>query len=347
MRRLALAVAAITLAGCDPPPPTVTVAAPRDGTVITSRDPVRLDVVVRGPRRLRGLRLVVAGQAVTAEVTPTLAGRDCRRGCDAVVWWPGDEAREGTNRLELVVTDERGRSGAARLAMRFEDAPRARLRVPASSDQLGVGRLVVTADVVDRGVVRGTVEIDGTRRGAMAIAGDCRRGCVATWPWDTRAETAGRHHLAVTLVDQAGRTTALQRDVVLGDAPYVRAIEVTGERDFGALDVEVHVVDAHDVPVACAGAATGLAPVDRTDVRYAVDALLIRRDGQTLGTLPDGPLRVRVTEDDADPCPVPPGRSDDLIGTSPALPAAELLGAPLSFDDVVYLELASGRPLRR
>ena len=60
-------------------------------------------------------------------------------------------------------------------------------------------------------------------------------------------------------------------------------------------------------------------------------------------------VRVDVIEDDAYPCPSSADLgANDRVGSSPATPADSFATmAPMSFQNVVYLELSAGRPYER
>ncbi|MCA9673771.1 MAG: hypothetical protein H6708_15885 [Kofleriaceae bacterium] len=127
------------------------------------------------------------------------------------------------------------------------------------------------------------------------------------------------------------------------DRLWVTGLEVTNEIDFGALDVEIHMFDVDTGEfLGCSGASEGLRDVDASDVRYDLDGWFRTPAGDRID--PDAlfgiDVELQVIEDDADPCPAPPGPSDDVIGISGPLPG-EGLGdiTPVSFDNVVYLEL--------
>ena len=125
------------------------------------------------------------------------------------------------------------------------------------------------------------------------------------------------------------------------DRLWITDVEVTGENDFGALEVEVHLFDAVDHTfLGCAGQGDGLEDVDESDVHYTVSALLRRAtDGGELTPfdITGRSIEVQVIEDDVDPCPLPPGPDDDVIGIATGLDL--FTGRPASFDDVVDLRV--------
>ena len=146
----------------------------------------------------------------------------------------------------------------------------------------------------------------------------------------------GPRHLALTLVAGCG-TSARPRDAAVPPTPVdtlaVRTIEVTHQRDWPTprLEVEIHFFDAiSNEHLACAS----LVSVDRADVRYDIDDQVA-----PIAALRGRQLRVEVIEDDADPCPVPPGPRDDTIGLLGPITVDELLAAPHHNSGIVDLEL--------
>ena len=125
------------------------------------------------------------------------------------------------------------------------------------------------------------------------------------------------------------------------DLIRITEIEVTGEIDLGALDVEVHLYDALDhTHLGCSGQDHGLEDVDENDTPYAVSAYFERSGSRGDLTLPDligHAVEVQVIEDDADPCPAPAGPDDDVIGISTEVDIVN--GVPAAFDDVTYLRI--------
>lgn len=122
-------------------------------------------------------------------------------------------------------------------------------------------------------------------------------------------------------------------------------LEITGETDFGALDVEVHLFDQTSREhLGCAGNEEGLEEIDASDVHYAVDAFF-RRSGSDNEVYPDElegrVLELIVIEDDLAPCPAPPGPDDDVVGLLADSDLVELEAGPtLGFDDVVLIRVA-------
>lgn len=124
----------------------------------------------------------------------------------------------------------------------------------------------------------------------------------------------------------------------------ITQLRVTGESDFGMLDVEVHLFDAstHQF-LGCSGEQEGLEHVDDNDLTYRVDAWFRHPDhdmelepSDVRGRL----VEVQVIEDDVAPCPAPPGIDDDVIGISPALTADTFDARPvLAFDRVPAIQI--------
>lgn len=123
----------------------------------------------------------------------------------------------------------------------------------------------------------------------------------------------------------------------------VREIEVTGEEDFSALDIEVHLFDQGTRQhLGCSGRDQGLEIVDASDIRYSVDADFEAPDGDTLlaDDLRGRPLELIVIEDDVNPCRQPPDQEDDVVGIRDGLDYDTLsLGTLQSFDDVIALRI--------
>ena len=110
-----------------------------------------------------------------------------------------------------------------------------------------------------------------------------------------------------------------------GDQLRITEIEVTGETDFGSLEVEVH----------------GLEAVDLSDTTYAVSAYFRAPDfDRELDSfdLAGRTIEVQVVEDDDGACPVAPGASDDVIGITAGLDF--YAGQTVAFDDVTRPRIA-------
>lgn len=125
-----------------------------------------------------------------------------------------------------------------------------------------------------------------------------------------------------------------------GDALRITDIEVTGETDFGSLEVEVHLFDALDHTfLGCAGQGEGLEDVDASDVTYAVSAYFRDSDFEIDPVdLAGRSIEVQVIEDDTDPCPAPPGPDDDVIGIATGIDF--YAGQTVAFEDVTLLRIA-------
>jgi len=127
-----------------------------------------------------------------------------------------------------------------------------------------------------------------------------------------------------------------------GDQLRITEIEVTGETDFGSLEVEVHLFDALDHTfLGCAGQDHGLEAVDLSDTTYAVSAYFRAPDfDRELDSfdLAGRTIEIQVVEDDDGACPVPPGASDDVIGITAGLDF--YAGQTVAFDDVTRLRIA-------
>jgi len=126
---------------------------------------------------------------------------------------------------------------------------------------------------------------------------------------------------------------------------WITDVQVTGETDFGFLEVEVHLFDADTGEfLGCSGQNEGLENVDVSDVDYQVDAHFVDPGGVHRlhpGDLAGRAVEVQVIEDDQDPCPVAPGTLDDVIGISDPIDGGAIgPDLPLSFDRVVSLHLS-------
>ncbi len=151
------------------------------------------------------------------------------------------------------------------------------------------------------------------------------------------------HHLTTALLAVA---LAGGAGCIIDAGPDLRidTLRVTGETDFGLLDVEVHLFDAdtHE-HLGCSGQYQGLEHVDYSDVTYRPDAWFREpyadvelRPWELNGRM----LEVYVVEDDADRCPEPPGVIDDMIGISGPVDRGMFELAPmLVFDHVSALRI--------
>ena len=154
------------------------------------------------------------------------------------------------------------------------------------------------------------------------------------------------HLLAVTFLLGAAATGA---GCVGGNGPpelHITDIEVTNEVDTlgGALDMEIHLFDATSHTfLGCAGRDEGMETVDVSDAAYAIDAHFVSA-ATGLRLAPDDlvghPIEVQVIEDDAEPCPVAPGVSDDVVGITTVDVSTFDVGQTLAFEDVVQLRIA-------
>lgn len=340
----------LTVAACNQPP-VVEITSPAAEELITDHGTVAV-VVHATDEDLADLTLLLDGAATDTVIDETTfpADGDCGDGCDVTLYWRGDEAREGARTLTVIATDEHDETGTADLALTFEDTPTATFANPVSPDQLGVGMMNVRIAIQDRGDLTGEMLVDGEPVDAM-LFGDCRFGCSFELPWDVSA-ISGEHVIDVTITDQDGRAATATQAVMLGDIPFVDAIEVTGEVDtlgFGDLEIEVHLSDADTGAfIGCTGEDQGLDAVDENDTRYDVLGVFVDSTGARLSgaALAGRNLIVRVMEDDNFACPGALDLiSDDEVGVSAPVPAADLPGhAPMTFGGVTALELDLGRP---
>ncbi|MCB9559795.1 MAG: hypothetical protein H6709_04885 [Kofleriaceae bacterium] len=346
---LALALPACLLYG-DDPPPEVTITSPTDGALIDDRGTIELDVDVVADE-LDTLELLLDGAAVAGPPTITPAptdAQDCRDGCTFHLSWDSREAREGGHSLAVRALARDGRAGADGVALRFEDVPAARIDSPTGDDLQGAGTVALTYVIEDRGDVTAELWIDDVSQGVVS-PGDCRRGCLASWDWDTAGYASGTHQIALIARDALGHEVGDGRVVTVGDLLWVSSIEVTGETDgLGSLlEVEVHLFDADSGAfLGCAGQGQGLEDVDLDDVVYDVFAPLVTPAGRRLDAadLAGRNLRLEVIEDDQLPCLAPPGPADDPIGTLGPVTVDDLTAGELAFGNVLHLELGAGRP---
>ncbi len=122
----------------------------------------------------------------------------------------------------------------------------------------------------------------------------------------------------------------------------ITTIEVTGETDLGALEVEVHLFDAlTGGHLGCAGQGDGLEDVDHSDVRYQVFGCFrdpVYGNEVAPSAVVGRAVDVHVIEDDSMPCLDRPGPDDDVIGIATGLDLAA--GQTVGFDDVTALRIA-------
>lgn len=129
-----------------------------------------------------------------------------------------------------------------------------------------------------------------------------------------------------------------------GDDLRITELRVTGESDFGLLDVEVHLFDGLTREhLGCSGEYEGLEHVDYNDVTYHLDAWFREpwADHEVRPWMLDGRLiEIQVVEDDVARCPDPPSIEDDMIGISPMVDRRMFERAPtLAFDHVMELRI--------
>lgn len=349
--RLVIAAIVLGLGACDDPP-VVEILSPSDGTLIDDHASIAFEVLVTD-EELLSLSLELDGTTMPTTITPPLPrDGDCSDGCLVTLSWTGADASEDTHLLTVVALDDHQRGDAA-IAMTFEDVPAAILATPNDPDQVGVGQLGVTVNVVDRSAIAAEVRIDGVAVSGATITGDCRYTCTVGWLWDTGADT-GEHVVEVDVVDPFGRSVTVGQNVFLGDIPYATAIEVSGETDGpfdSSLEVEIHLEDAAGGHIGCAGQNSGLEDVDDNLIRYDVLSTFVDTAGRRLSfdDLAGRNIELHVMEDDTLPCPSATDLgTDDIIGTSAAIPAASLATLPpQSFGNVIYLEMTVGRPFMR
>ena len=349
---IAAAVPLLGCAGCDPGP-TVEVTGPADGTVIDHHGDVPIDVVITGDHLAR-VRVELDGDAALdpGYLDPPLpSDGDCRSGCSTTVHWDGDEALVGGHLVTVAAWDDHDVRGEAPLALTFTDQVAIAFTSPQSSDLQGVGSVTVHARAIYRGAVDARLTVDG---GAAIDGGgdDCRFGCTVAMTWDTSATPAGDHELEANATDAGGHQATATLPVTLDDIAWATAIRVTGESDgIGTyLEVELHLEDADTgVDLGCSGQDQGMEKVDLDDTDYTLFATFVRPDGTPLGLadLAGRQVRVHVIEDDAYPCPGPIAPSDDDMGTSPPLAAADLASVAPAFGEVTNLTMRVGRPYQR
>jgi hypothetical protein len=348
--RLGIAALALGFAACDQAP-VVEILSPSDGTLITDHEPIAIDVLVT-EEELFAVDLYLDGQVVPATLTPPIPeNRDCSDGCAFTLQWSGTEASEGAHLLSVLAQDDHA-EGDAELGMTFEDTPTAILAMPNTPDMVGVSQIGVTVNVVDRSPVTAEMRIDGAPVDST-INGDCRYTCTVGHTWDTSIAT-GEHVVEVTTTDPFGRAATVAQNVFLGDIPYATAISVSGETDGpfdSRLEVEIHLEDAAGGHIGCAGENTGLEGVDDNQINYEVMATFVDQSGNRISfdDLAGRQIELHVMEDDTLPCPyaIDVG-TDDIIGTSTAIPAENLATLPPQmFGNVLNLEMTSGRPFTR
>ena len=162
--------------------------------------------------------------------------------------------------------------------------------------------------------------------------------------------------LATLLVVGCG--SPIENGSVIIDELELGAVESDGPLS-GGLELEIHLYEIGDLGerfISCAGAGTGLGDVDRgnstfRDLSAHFEPSFGRAGTLLISDIDAELLRVRVTEDDEDPCPVEQnsGRGelnitndDDLISVSDTFTKEQLSeGVELSFGSVPLLRLGT------
>ncbi len=338
----------LALAACNQPP-VVEITSPAASTTVSDHGSIAVNVRVTD-ENLSNLTLLLDGAPADAgfDLTTLPEDGECDDGCDLTIPWNANEAREGSHTISVVATDQDQAEGTAELTIAFEDVPTATLS--GGADQLGVDEVGVAVQIIDRGELTTELAIDGVVVPAT-VTGDCRFGCQLAYPWDVSA-LEGEHTIDFIVTDAGDRSATGTQAVRVGALPYATAIEITGESDnigFGYLEVEIHLADADTGAfLGCTGQSQGMEDVDSSDNRYPIMATFIDATGARLPAtaLAGRNLAISVTEDDDVGCPNAFALNiDDNVGTSAPVAAADLATiAPMTFGDVVYLELTSGRP---
>jgi hypothetical protein len=325
--------------------PLVTVRA--STLIVDHHGDVALTATVHGSIGRVAVELDGASARTPPTIEPPLPA-DCGGGCAITIHWDGDEARAGAHDLAVIAYDDEGHRGAAHVALDVRDRVTAAIARPVSLDLRGRAAATIVVHALYRGAVRGAVAIDG---GAAidARADDCRDGCDLAFPIDLAPMRAGPHAVAWTVTDGGGAIARGADTLVAGDVPWVSAIRVTGETDGPGtrLEVEVHLEDADSgADLGCSGQGQGMESVDYDDTDYTVRAWFVKPDGAPLGMddLAGHRVRVRVIEDDSQPCPGPITRDDDDMGRSAPVAPAALPSVRGGFGEVVAITLAIGRP---
>jgi hypothetical protein len=335
-----------------PAPPTIDLTAPANNTLITHHDAVVMTAFVTG-NPLAGIDLTVDGVGASADLTVTGLPQngDCFAGCTVTLSWNADKMFEGNHAVTLTAVGTSGETASDGLTFRFEDAPEVVFVRPQTNERRGASSVAIEVRVIDRGPapINTSLAIDGVTVQSPSFP-DCRFGCTLTRTWDTATLPAGNHPLRAVATDAAGRSTTTQLDVAIGDIPYVSQISVTGESDFGSLEVEVHIRDAAtNAWLGCTGMGQGMQNVDDNNTTYNVVGWFSDAQSRTVGIeqLAGRTLRLEVSEDDDNQCPGTNGGGDDPIGTSPSIAAASLANLNTAFGNVLALSTRHGRPLSR
>jgi hypothetical protein len=335
-----------------PAPPTIEILTPVNNTLITHHDDVIFTAAVGG-NPVTAITLTVDGIGSSADTTVSGVPADgnCIAGCDVTVVWNADRMREGTHVIKLGALGAGSDIATDIINMRFEDFPEVVFVRPATDERRGAFRVDVEVRIIDRGPtpITGSLSIDGAVVQNLTQT-DCLTGCTISRLWDTATLAPRTYPLRAVATDGAGRSTTRQLDVAIGDINYVSAISVTGESDFGSLEVEVHLRDAiTNTWLGCSGGSSGLASVDSNNVTYTVVGWFMDSQRRAIGVeaLAGRTLRLEVSEDDSNECPGTNGSGDDPIGSSPPTPVAQLDNLDTAFGNVLALSTRRGRPLAR
>jgi hypothetical protein len=335
-----------------PAPPTIAITAPANNSTITHHDDVVITAMVTG-NPLAGFELTVDGVGSTSDLqySGVPQNGDCFAGCVVTFRWNADRMFEGDHAVAITAVDTSAQRATAGLTLRFEDVPEITFVRPQTDERRGAHTVAIEVRVVDRGPgpITTSLAIDNVVVISPSFP-DCRFGCTLTRTWDTATLPAGVHPLRAVATDAAARSTTRQLDVTIGDIPYVSQISVTGESDFGALEVEVHIRDAATSQwLGCTGMSQGMENVDSNNTTYTVVGWFSDATSRTIGIeqLAGRSLRLEVSEDDDNNCPGTNGGGDDPIGSSGPIPAANLATLNTAFGNVLTLSTLHGRPLSR
>ncbi len=154
-----------------------------------------------------------------------------------------------------------------------------------------------------------------------------------------------------------GCVSPIERGSIIIDAIDLEGVDDDGPLG-GRLEIEVHlyeIVDGRERFLSCAGGGSGLSRVDDPNASYRnLSAFFEPRFAGAGSLLLDDieaeELRVRVIEDDDDPCPreqntgvgVDLNNDDDPVGTSEVFTKMELSeGVTLSFPSVPLLRMGT------
>lgn len=358
--RLLLVV--LALGACAAPrDPAIVILSPDNGTVVTDHAPVKLTIETHD-LQLRHLRFAVDGISNTESptISPAPAGAQCDP-CTFDVSWPALDVREGSHVITVQGFEQIADGvpdASADVMLAFDDAPEIVATAPSIDEELrGVGTVMASLEVIDRGSVTGTLELDGEPVATQASTGRCSPRCLLTWAWDTRAIPAGSHELVFAAVDEGGKRTEQRTTVTFDDLVRITAMQVSGtlQDDPLPLEMEVYVYDDAGKLLGCAGSMHGLAPVNDPGLRYEVSATLVDFANPSVAFGPlaaaGRPFRFEVWEDDDQPvCPSMLDRTrNDLVGQGALRTDVQWKTAPSkqTFGSVIELSVAFERPLKR